>query len=58
MNNLKKLYESLNEEQRRLLSHAKDEIKRETYWETRRDILHKLSKRVEIGDVAEYIKYM
>lgn len=58
---VKQLTESLRDtEQRWLFSMAIDEIERETYWETRQEMLYRIQTEVNAtdGDIRELVDYM
>jgi len=40
------------------LSNVIDEIERETYWETRNDILNSIRREIERGNPKELVDYM
>ena len=50
--------QKLNKEGQDHLSTVIDDIERETYWETRQDILRILDSKREVGKLEEYLDYM
>lgn len=48
----------LSPEYRKIFSFVIDEIERETYWETRQDILSILKRKQEEGKLEEHLDYM
>jgi hypothetical protein len=58
---VKQLTESLRDtEQRWLMSMAIDEIERETYWETRQEMLYRIQTELNStdGDINKLVDYM
>jgi type II secretory pathway component PulK len=50
----KKLSKELQDE----FSNVIDEIERETYWETRQDLLNLLEQKISEGKVVETVQYL
>lgn len=50
--------QKLNKEGQDSLSMVIDDIERETYWETRQDILRILDSKRKVGELEEYLNYM
>lgn len=54
----KNFSKKLTKELQKELSYVIDEIERETYWETRKELIDKVLKHIEIGDIKEYFEYL